>query len=194
MFNSSVHCHCCLSDWTGIICICLSFLAPPQLSLRCESDCFSASDTSSLGYISWTRHIFLLVFKWACAHVFTCVWSFQRVPASSIILFVSSPSDGTFHHLRCSAGPREHWAEAKPTAVCGNVWTGTDLYRVWLVSAFRCLIPMSIFRLRLPEFLRWHTINLDFTFYTPKALLKYKDSWPRRETAFGASHLKNVFS
>lgn len=168
LFNGSLHCHCCSSDWACIICICLCLLALPQSLPRCESD------SSPL---SWTRRVFVVVYKWAfermCLHV---VWPFF-VCACNLYYPICEPNPQMWHFpslpSRCLAGLREHWAEAKPTAICGNVSTGTDLYRDWLISAFRRLIPMSVFRLMLPGFVRCHTMYLGFDYLYSKS----KDAW-----------------
>lgn len=129
-----------------------------------------------------------------CVCVCACTWSFKCVEPTGIILFQGFQIQ-TWHFLsvpsRSLAGLKEHWAEAKPTVISGNVSTGTDLYRVGLISAFRRLILMSILRQMLPGFLCWHRIHLGLTIFIPKAPLKYKDAWSvckkASETAFGPS-------
>lgn len=76
----------------------------------------------------------------------TQMWHFPSLPSLSL------------------AGLKGHWVTAKPAAICGNVSTGTDLYKVSPISAFRRLIAMSIFRLIPPGFLCGHTPYLGLTF------------------------------
>lgn len=161
VFNGSVHCHCRSSDWTGIICICLCFLALP----RYVAEIVRATAVQGVTHLlsNWTSIcVRVQVGFWAKVFACVCVVFFVRNLYHSICEPTLRRDTFPCCLLRCLAGPRERWAEAKPAAICGNVSTGTDLYRVWLISAFRRLIPMSIFRLGL---LCWHALYLSLTIF-----------------------------
>lgn len=110
--------HCRSSDQPGIICICLCFYH------ACESDSFP---------LNWTRCVFLVVYAF-CAHVFVCAHRFAVLLCGGGRLYYPicehTVRYGTFRRCLCDVWLREHWAEARATAICANVrlaWT----FRVW---------------------------------------------------------------
>lgn len=87
-------------------------------------------------------------FLWLGTSGLLCICVCMHVISSSLHYPIWEPSNvALLVAAIVSTGPRERCVEARPTAICDNVPTGSDLYRLWLISAFRRLTSMSLFRL-----------------------------------------------